>query len=39
MLSRGTAFERVLYKADLLSAKCIYVGNSLRGLQKAILCI
>ncbi|MAR32891.1 MAG: aminodeoxychorismate synthase, component I [Porticoccaceae bacterium] len=39
MLSRGMAFERVLYKADLLSAKCIYVGSSLRGLQKAILCI
>ena len=38
MLSKRKASERVLYKEDLVSAKHIYIGNSLRGLQKAILC-
>ena len=37
MLSKRAAFERVLYKEDLLASNNIFIGNSLRGLQKALL--
>ncbi len=37
MLANGQAVERVLYRADLLEAGAVYIGNSVRGLMKAEL--
>lgn len=35
LVESGKALEKVMYPSDLLSAKAIYVGNSVRGLVRA----
>jgi len=36
LIENGDAYERILHADDLNAAQHIYVGNSLRGLKKAI---
>ncbi|MGC9022661.1 MAG: chorismate-binding protein, partial [Dissulfurimicrobium sp.] len=37
LLAKGRAIEKVLYPPDLMTAKAVYVGNSVRGLIRASL--